>query len=171
MTDLEKLWMEAVTAIAILLGACVATWFAADAYYSHQYEALKASIIQQAKDSQKIEDDRARENETVSKEIDREARIQISDMAVVMADLSLRLKAANSRSLKVCTAPAGTVRPYLDPIGPAAPGTDRLPRKPIEATVGLSSGELKDILTIGIDSLKTELFWRDYARRTGQASP
>lgn len=170
MTDIEKLWMEAVTAFVILVAACSITWFAADAHYSKALNNLEGQLQGAGKEQEKAVKATEAHDAEVMREINDAAKKQIATMDAAITDLKLR-SATNPRPLKVCTTTTSSVKPYLDPIGPAAPRTDRLPRKSVETTVGLSSGELKDVLTVGIDSLKAELFWRDYARRTGQTSP
>lgn len=167
MNPLAKLAVYA----GVLSTCIVGTWFAADAYFSREYEALKASVIQEAKDAQKAEDDRARANETVSKGVYDAAQTQIGDMAVVMADLSVRLKAHPS-SLKVCPVTPGSLQPYVQPGGPQAPvAGESAPGVAGPASdVGIDRDTLKSILTAAKQAVIAELLWRRYARGTGQAT-
>lgn len=167
MNPLAKLAVYA----GVLSTCIVGTWFSADAYFSQEYEALKASVIQKAKDDQKAEDDRARANETVSKEVYSEAQSQIGDMATVMADLSVRLKSHPS-PLHSCPVTPGSLQPYVQPGGPQAP----VAREPASGAagpapdVGVDRDTLKSVLTAAKQAVIAELLWRRYARGTGQAS-
>jgi len=85
-----------------------------------------------------------------------------------MADLSVRLKSGD-HAVRMCPAPASTVRPYLDPIGPAVTASDRPAPATAEPDIGIARNVLVGALTIGLDSLKAQRLWRQYARGTGQA--
>jgi hypothetical protein len=156
--------------LALAIGACGATWFAADAHYSKQYAALKAGYEQAAKDQKAVVDKTIAENTAVTEDINGKAQ-QISSMGTVLGDLSVRLDAANHRPVRLCPAAAGAIRPYLDPIGPAITASDRPAPAVAEPDIGIARGVVSGALEVGIDALKAELFWREYARRTGQAKP
>jgi len=156
-------------ALAIVAGACGATWFAADARYSRQYAALKAGYEQASKDQKAVVDKTIADNQAAAKDIDGKAE-RIKSMAGVISDLSVRVGAGRG-AVRVCPAAAGTVRPYLDPIGPAVTAGDRPAAAAAEPDIGIARGVVSGALEVGIDALKAELFWREYARRTGQTKP
>ncbi len=156
-------------ALAIVAGACGATWFGADAHYSRQYAALKAGYEQASRDQKAAVDRTIADNQAAAKAVNDEAKQQIGDMSRVIADLSVR-STAGGHALRVCAAPAGTVRPYLDPIGPAvtaSPGRATEPARTAQ-DAAIAPAILGNVLEVGIDALKAELLWREYARKTGQ---
>jgi len=166
---IQTLALKIGLALAIVVGACGATWFAADARYSRQYAALKAGYEQASKDQKAVVDKTIADNQAAAKDIDGKAE-QIEGMAAVISDLSVRVGTGHS-SVRMCAPAAGTVRPYLDPIGPAVTAGDRPAAAAAEPDIGIARGIVSGALEVGIDALKAELFWREYARRTGQTKP
>jgi hypothetical protein len=167
-TTIELTFAKIGIAIAILLGCCGATWFAADAHYSSQYAALKAKDMQKAADAQKIIDDKARADETVTKEVNDEAVAQIG----VMSDAIVGLLQHPITITRTVTAIQGPAELDVKPDGPgiaASPGPADGPEKTIGAC--LDPATLKQILDIATSGIDAELEWRKWARGTGQAGP
>lgn len=166
---LQALALKLGIGAAILAAVAAGTWGMADAHYSRQYERLKASYEAAAAIQREQVDRTIADNQAAAKAVNDEAQQQIGSMATAMADLSSRLQHAGSHPVRLCPAPAGTVRPYLDPIGPAVTAGDRPAPAAAEPDIGIARNVLVGALTIGIDSLKAQQFWRTYARRTKQA--
>jgi hypothetical protein len=158
---------------AVLVGACAATWFGADAHYSRQYQALKSSYEQAARDQQAKVDQTIADNQAAAKAVNDEAQQQIGTMATTISDLSVRLQHnAGSRTVTVRTTPScptiATVEPDRSTVtaspGPAtaAPGPGEQPEVSIDASI------LTGVLDVSIDALKAELLWRKWVRDTRQ---
>lgn len=167
---IQTLALKIGLALAIVAGACGATWFAADAHYSDQYAALKAGYEQAARDQKAQVDKTVADNQAAAKAVDDEANQQISGMAGTITSLLMRKPAGGSAvTVRACT--AGTVRPYLDPVGPATTASPRPAPEPAGSGVeaAIAPAILTNVLDVALDALKAELLWREYARKTGQA--
>jgi hypothetical protein len=156
---------------AVLAGACAATWFGADAHYSRQYVALKASYEQAAKDQQAKVDQTIADNQAAAKAVNNEAQQQIGSMAGTITSLLMR-KPAGGGAITVCTTAPRPAVAAVQPDRPAtaaspgptaaAPGPSQGPQAAIDAAV------LTGVLDVSIDALKAELLWRKWVRDTRQ---
>src|SRR6266403_3709749 len=164
---MNLLVLKIALALAIVGGACGATWFAADARYSRQYAALRGAYEQASRDQKAVVERTIADNQAAAKAVNDEAKQQIGDMSRVIADLSVR-STAGGHALRVCAAPAGTVRPYLDPIGPAVTAGPGRAAEPARAApdAAITPAILWNVLDVGIDALKAELLWREWVRQT-----
>lgn len=168
--------LEAGIAVAVLAGACGATWFAADAHYSKQLSSLEGQFEAAAKAQRAAVDAKIAKDQDTAKEVDSEAQQQISSMASVIADLSMR-SAARSHSGALCATSSGAPVARVQSDRSAAPASSGSPAAPPAAAPaaaavsapGIDLGALSDALEIGVESVKAELLWRQYARETGQA--
>jgi hypothetical protein len=153
---------------AVLVCAVGITWFAADAHYSQALASLEGQLKGAAKVQEAAVEAQKQRDAAATKDIDDKANAQIGSMADTIAGL-LR-ESARGRTIALCPAPAGSVRPYLDPVGPAiaaGPGRPAEPARPTQ-DAAIAPAILGKVLDTGIDALKAELLWREYARRTGQ---
>jgi hypothetical protein len=158
---------------AVLIGACTATWFGADAHYSRQYEALKSSYEQAAKDQQAKVNQTIADNKAAAKAVNDEAQEQIGSMAATIGDLSLRLQHnAGSRTVTVRAAPPCPTIAAVQPDRPAAAASTGTPAEAAgpsdhpEAII--DAGILTGVLDVSIDALRAELLWRQWVRETRQ---
>jgi hypothetical protein len=158
---------------AVLIGACAATWFGADAHYSRQYEVLKSSYEQAAKDQQAKVNQTIADNQAAAKAVNDEAQEQIGSMAATIGDLSVRLQHnAGSRTVTVRAAPSCPTVAAVQPERPAAPASPG----PAPETAGpsdhpeaiIDAGILTGVLDVSIDALRAELLWRQWVRETRQ---
>jgi hypothetical protein len=189
-TTIEITELKIGIAIAILAGACGATWFGADAYYSKALNNLEGQL----KGANKVQKDElktqaAKDTET-TKGIDDEAQQQIGSMASVIADLSTR-NAAISVQLARSQADGAKVPGRIAASVPAdcstvinaqsnGSGTTTGDR-PVSKDAGsvgaaaesakLDAAVLDGILVTGQDALKAELLFRQFERGVGQAKP
>jgi len=155
---------------AILAAVVAGTWGAADAHYSRQYAALKASYEAAAAIQKEQVDRTIADNQAAAEAVNVAAQQQIGSMASVMADLSVRLKSGGGAS-RLCPAPTSTVSAGIQPDRPAAAASDRRPagNPGSSQSIAIDAGALGASLEVGIDALRAELLWREYARRTKQA--
>jgi hypothetical protein len=171
-TTIEITALKISVAVAVLIGACAATWFKADAHYSQALSSLEGQLKGASEAQQKAVDKQKADDAAVTKDINEQAQQQIGSMAGTISALLLR-KPAGSGAISVCTSSPSAARAPVQPERPAAaasPGPPAIPARPsIEAAI--DPGTLTDSLTVGIDAIKAELLWRDYARRTGQTKP
>lgn len=168
--------LEAGIAAAVLAGVCGATWFAADAHYSQALASLEGQLEGAAKAQKTAVDAQIATDQAAAKEIDGEAQQQIGSMASVISDLSVRV-ASGGRTVSLCTTAASTLIAHVQPDRPAATASPGPPANPAAAAPGVAPvspagvdlGSLTDAIELGVESVKAELLWREYARRTGQA--
>jgi hypothetical protein len=168
--SLQATALEIGIAASILAGSCGVTWFAAAAHYSKDYSTLTGEVKQAGADSLKVEKTKEAGNAAATAEVNDEAKQQISDMAGTITALLLRKPAAVVVTRSVCAAPAGPVRPYLDPVGPAITASDRQPAAAArpDLEIGIARDTIVPALDVGLDALKAELLLREYLRKTGQ---
>jgi hypothetical protein len=177
MSLLQKWGLIAITVLALMAGSAGAAWFAADAHYSKQYTALKASYEQASKD-QAAEDAAVLKNYAqAALEVQGEAQSQIAGLSANIRDLGVRVQSAHS-ALRICTSG--------DPVssGPVpatnGPGTGSGPTAPANAvgstqppvtaqTISIDPDILRDDLQIGIKATSAELLYRQLLRDGGQA--
>ena len=167
--------LEASIALAILIGSCVATWFAADAHYSRAFSSLEGQLDEAARLQQRAVAEQIAKDGQAAKAVDDEAKSQIGSMSAVIADLSLR-NAHPGGTGRLCAGAPGPAVPRPQPDRPAAAGGSGTPSGPAAASApapavsapGIDLGALGDALELGKESIKAELLWREYARKTGQ---
>jgi hypothetical protein len=167
MSPLTALLLKVGIAVAVLVGACAATWFRADAHYSQALASLEGQLKGAAAEQKKAVDAQIKLDADAAKGIDDEAKAQIGSMASTIADLSLR-NAAGRSAVRVCPA---AISPYLAPavtLGPAAAAGDRPAPATPEPDIGIARETLTDAVTVGLDALKAELLWRKWAREVEQ---
>lgn len=159
-----------IAGLALVAGACVTTWFIADAHYTKQYTALKASYEQANKDQAAEDATTLTRYAAASLQVNDEAQKQIAGMSVDIADLSMR-HSGSVTALQLCT--ADSVRePVPVAVGPgtaASPGSDASPVGSSEPTVAVPLTEYRDTLSIGIKAIDAELAMRRIFREGGQA--
>lgn len=168
--------LEAGIAAAVLAGACGATWFGAAAYYSKELSSLEGQLLAAASAQKAAVDAQIATDQAAAKEVDNEAQQQIGSMASVIIDLSMR-NAAGSRTAALCASPASAAIAHGQPdrssatasSGPTATPSAAAPSPPAISTPSIDLGALSDALELGVESVKAELLWRQYARQTGQA--
>ena len=167
------IWVWKLFAGVALIGATAGiTWFAADAHYTKQYTALKASLQQEARDQQAEDAATLTRYAAASQEINHEAEKQIAGMSSDIADLRVR-NDGSTTALQLCT--NDTVRPVV-PVAngsgtAAGAGPDASSTGSSEPTVAVPLGEYKDQLSIGIKAIDAELALRQLLRAGGQAPP
>lgn len=167
--------LEVGIALAILIGACVATWFAADAHYSKAMSNLQGQLDEAARLQQRAVAEQIAKDGQAAKAVDDEAKSQIGSMSAVIADLSVR-NAHPGGTGRLCAAAPGPAVPRVQSDRSAAPGGSIAPAGPPAAsagppavsTPGIDLGALGDALELGKESIQAELLWREYARKTGQ---
>lgn len=167
--------LEAGIALAILIGSCLATWFAADAHYSQAMSNLQGQLDGAAKAQTHAVAEQIAKDGQAAKVVDDEAKSQIGSMSAVIADLSLR-NAHPSGTGRLCAAAPSPPVPRVQPDRSAAAGGPNPPAGPPTASPnapevsapGIDLGAIADGLELGAESIKAELFWREYARKTGQ---
>lgn len=159
-----------IAALALVAGACATTWFIADAHYTKQYTALKASYEQAGKDQAAEDAATLTRYAAASQEINDEATKQIAGLSTDIADLRVRNEGSTS-ALQLCT--SDQVRPSVpvaDGSGTSAsPGSDASASGSSEPTVAVPLAEYKDELSIGIKAIDAELAMRRIFREGGQA--
>ena len=168
--------LEAGIALAILIGSCIATWFAADAHYSKTLSNLQGQLDGAAQTQQRVVAEQIAKDGQAAKAVDDEAKSQIGSMSAVIADLSVR-NAHPSGTGRLCAAGQGPQVPDRQSARPAAPGGSNSPAGPPAASTpapavsapGIDLGALGDALELGSQSIKAELLWREWARKTGHA--
>lgn len=166
---IQTLALKIGLALAIVAGACGATWFMADAHYSGQYVALKTGYEQAARDQKAQVDKTIADNAAAAKEIDAQAQQQIGSMARTIADLSVRSAAGHS-AVRLCAAAPSPTQPVVQPDRPAAAGSIKPAAEPARPAVeaAIEPAILGGVLDTAIDAIRAELLWRDWARRTDQ---
>lgn len=172
MTTLQMWLLKIIAALAILAGACGATWFSADAHYSRQLEALKASYEQAQKDATAEAAATLTRYAQAAQEVNDEAKSQLAGANAAAADLGVRLNDGYA-AIQACGA-ASTIGADVAPGSGAA--TDSRPaaadagraEPQVPAVAGIDPQLLRDTLTTAIDAIDAELWWRQYARETGQ---
>lgn len=162
---------KAVAVLAVLLGVIAATWFAARAHYEGQYESLKGQLQGAAAAQDAAVKAQQAKDEQTSKGISYEANKVIGKRDDRIDQLTLQLQHAGRGAVQVCAAPASAAKPNEQPIGPGTGQSNPAAAEPARpaALAGVDPDVLASALTIGIDALKSEQFWRQYARGTGQA--
>jgi hypothetical protein len=170
---IQTLALKIGIALAILAGACGATWFASAAHYEQQYTALKSSYEQAARDQQLHVAETIASNQLAAKDIDEKAKVQIGSMAATISDLSVRLQhsSAGRGAIAMCAATAGPA--HADAIAPGraiAPSADAaaVPAQPA-LQAAIDPDVLADALDTGIEALRAELLFRQWAKRVGAA--
>ena len=153
----------------IVLVMMLATWFAADAYYSKQYAGLKAEEIQSAKDQQLKADDEQIQNKMVTKEVNDAALAQIAALRASVDDLSVRKPATVTLTRVVCAATPSASSPP-DALGRATAGDVGPPASLASPTASLDASTLADALDTAIWGVRTQLLQREYEAKTGQIS-
>ncbi len=165
---IQMLALKIGLALAIVAGACGATWFAADSHYSNQYAALKAGYEQASRDQKAQVDRTIADNQAAAKAVNDEASQQIGSMARTIADLSVRASAPGSRAITVracpTSTPVATVQPDRSAVA-ASPGPAAESAKPV-ATV--DPAILSGIIDVSIDAIRAELLWRQWVKSTRQ---
>jgi hypothetical protein len=172
-TTIELTLMKIGIAAAVLIGACVATWFAADAHYSQALSNLEGQLKGAAEVQQKAVDKQRADDAAAAKDIDDQAKTQIGSMAATISDLSVRLQHAGGHTITVRPAPACPAVAAVQPDRPAVATGDRPvpePAKPAPqpAVATIPADVLDGTLGVGIDALKAELLWRQWVRQTRQ---
>jgi len=163
---MQALALKIALLAAIMVGACVATWFKADAYYSQKYTSLKAQYEQAAKD-QEIEKAKLLATYAhAAQEVNDEAKYTISGMSVSISDLGMRLRSSHS-ALSMCTSTASAGSTGEQPNGPATAASVGAVANP-QATIGIDANVLASTLDTAIDAIEANVLWRKYARETGQ---
>lgn len=154
-------------AVTILIGACLATWFAASAHYSKQYVALKSGYEQAARDQAMRVEELVRSNQAATKRINDEAQKQLAGRDAAIAALRLHVNAGRG-AISLCPSPQGSGKPD----GSQRPGVTTSPQQPTgtQGPVAIDPAVLAAALDIGIGALRSELLWRDYARSTNQTN-
>jgi hypothetical protein len=189
-TTIELTALKIGIAVAVLLGACGATWFGADAYYSKALNNLEGQLKAASKAQQDELKTQSKQDTAVTNEVDNEAQQQIGSMAVEIADLSTRnadIRVQLSRSQADRAKVPGRVAtgvpancPAIADVQPERstaptgdrpiPETTRSDSSPTESAK-LDASVLDDIITTGEDALKAELLFRQFERGVGQAKP
>ena len=167
---IQTLALKVGLALAIVAGACGATWFAADSHYSQQYAALKAGYEQASRDQKAQVDRTIAENAAAAKDIDAQAQQQIGSMARTIADLSVR-SAASRIAVRVCPAPASAPVAAVQSDRPAAAASNPAPAAAAGPDIGIARDTLAGALDVGLDALRADVLFREYLRRTGQVKP
>lgn len=168
--------LEAGIALAILVGSCAATWFAADAHYSQAMSNLQGQLEGAAQAQKKAVDEQITKDGQAARQVDDEAKSQIGSMSAVIADLSVR-NAHPGGSGRLCAPAASAPVPHSQPDRSAAPGGSIAPAgsaaasapAPAVSAPSVDLGALNDALELGKESIKAELLWRQWARETGAA--
>ncbi len=167
---LQTLALKIGIALAIVAGACGATWFAADSHYSQQYAALKAGYEQASRDQKAQVDRTIAENAAAAKDIDVQAQQQIGSMAGTITSLLMR-KPAGGSAITVCaTAPSAPVA-AVQSDRPAAAASNPAPAAAAGPDIGIARDTLAGALDVGLDALRADVLFREYLRRTGQVKP
>jgi hypothetical protein len=170
---IQTLALKIALVAAVLVGTGAATWGFADAHYSRQYEALKSSYEQAAKDQQAKVNQTIADNKAAAKAVNDEAQAQIGSMAATIGDLSIRLQHnAGGRTVTVRSAPSCPPVAAVQPERSAAPASSGPPAEAAgpsdhpEAII--DAGILTGVLDVSIDALRAELLWRKWVRETRQ---
>jgi hypothetical protein len=171
---LDKLLLEAGISIAVLLGVAGVTWFAADAHYSQALASLEGQLKGAATAQAEAVAKQKQQDAEAAKEIDNEAQNQIGTMAGTIGDLSQRLwlqEHSPRRTITLCPSTPSAARSSPEPERPATPASPGPAPGPQNTVTVLDPAIVSDAIDLGIDAIKAELFWRSYARKTGQAPP
>ena len=163
-------WVWKLLAGLLLIAATAGvTWFAADAHYSKQYVALKASYDQATKDQQAANDRLKSQFASDTKELENEYKAQLADLGSSISDLGMRLQ-GHGEALRICTNdPVWTSVPVANGSGtgsgPTAPAAATGSTEP---TIAIPAGQLRDDLKIGIDAIAGEKALRRLLQEGGQ---
>lgn len=186
---MNPLFLKAGIAVAICAAVAGTTWGFADAHYSQALSDLQGQLKGAEQVRKDALADQAKKDADFAKGIDNEAKQQTGSMASVIEDLSTRnlalsvqLSRGQSDRAKVPGRIVASVPrdcPAVADVQPdrrAATASDRpipAPEKPASdsATACIDSAVLDRILTVGVDALKTEQYFRQFERGTGKAQP
>ncbi len=148
--------------IAAAIGVAIfgTTWFAAKSHYEAQMDTLKGQLTQEAKDQQKLVDEKEKENNYVTKTVNDEAVAQIGTMSSTISDLLLQHNAISTSKMPSNTCTATTIsEPSVGQGTTASTGQDQRVAQSV-----IDTKELIDILQLTKDSLTAEQLWREWAK-------
>lgn len=168
MITLPTWFWKAVAGLAVLAGACGATWFMADAHYSKQYVALKSQYEQATKDQAAENAATLTQYAQAALGVQDEAKSELADMDATIDDLRVRLSTASGPAIKVSrsASSAGTHAVANGSATAASSGSSAAATGSATACLDVDTERLA--LTVGKDALSAEILWRKFARGTGQ---
>jgi len=167
---IQELLLKLGATAAVLAGVCTATWFAADAHYSQALSSLEGQLKGAADAQNLMVEQQKQRDAAVAKDIDNEAKAQIGSMAGTIGDLSKRLWVQEHTSHVSLCPSTGAANPRPEPERPGPPASPGAAGEPPRTAAILDPAIMSDAIDLGIDAIRAELFWRAYARRTGQVN-